>query len=101
MLKSEQATRSAASFRGSASRLWQKLVVDPQVHPAVRWGALLPLALLLITTVWMVVAGYWLLLGVVVWPFHAARRARRRQRIEQLRHREVLAASGPRSVPSR
>lgn len=82
---------SPLSFTGSAKRIWRITWTD---NPAVRWLLAIPAALLLILLAWVVVAGWYVVFGLLVVPWRVLfgrRKRRRRQRDAQ--HREVVDAA--------
>jgi uncharacterized membrane-anchored protein len=75
------------SFAGSAQRL-AKLpgsVASPSVRATV-WV----LTVVLIATVWMFVLTWYLMWGLWLVPYRIIRRGQRKQKVERLRHREVI-----------
>ena len=80
---------SPMSFAGSAKRIWR---VQTGKHAVVRWLLLIPLAVLLIGLAWTVVAGWYVLFGLLVVPYRLVRRGSRKRRLEDARHRELLSA---------
>lgn len=77
------------SFAGSAARLW-KLTRKPK-HPA--WiVTVYTLVVIAIALAWTVILCWYLLFGLLLIPYRLIRRGQRKQRKEELRHREVLEA---------
>ena len=88
-LESERLSKAAPmSFTGSAERIWRPIVWDR--NPAVKWLLAVPTALLLVGLVWLLVAGWYVLFGILVIPFRLIRRGSRKRKIEDTRHRESL-----------
>lgn len=82
MLESERVVIQAPmSYTGSARRIWR---VGP------RW--LVPLLVVAIAATWLVVTGWYLIFGVLLVPYRLIRRGSRKNKREQLRHREILQA---------
>jgi hypothetical protein len=71
---------SPFSFSGSLAR------IEARVPNPVLAGALVVVA-------WTLVAAWYLLVGLVAWPWRLLRRGQRAQRLEQLRHRELVEAA--------
>lgn len=89
-LASEQVVISAPmSFSGSATRIWKLTNAD---NAALKLLLLVPLALLLITVVWVIVLCWYLVFGILVIPYRLIRRGSRKNKRDQLRHREMLEA---------
>ena len=75
------------SFAGSAQRL-AKLpgsVASPYLR-AIVWA----LTIVLIMTVWMFVLAWYLTWGLLLVPYRIIRRGQRKQKMERLRHREMI-----------
>ena len=75
------------SFAGSAQRL-AKLpgsIASPYLR-AVAWT----LTVALIVTVWMFVLGWYMTWGLWLVPYRIIRRGQRKQKVERLRHRELI-----------
>jgi hypothetical protein len=87
-LASEQVVIAAPmSFAGSAQRL-AKLpvsVASPPLRAAV-WA----LTVVLIIMVWMFVLTWYLTWGLLLVPYRIMRRGQRKQKVERLRHREMI-----------
>jgi Flp pilus assembly protein TadB len=93
-LESERIVISAPlSFVGSYQRIWKITEAD---NVALRWAVLVPIALCLIFTTWMIVAVWYfimyILFGILFIPFRLWRRGSRKNKRDELRHREVLDA---------
>jgi len=93
-LASEKVVISAPlSFAGSSQRIWKITETD---NAALKWAALIPIALCLVFAAWMIVAVWYfimyILFGVLFIPFRLWRRGSRRNKRDELRHREVLDA---------
>jgi len=87
-LASEQVVVSAPmSFQGSAARIWK---ITNTENPYLEWLVLVPLALILISVVWLVVIFWYLIFGLLLVPYRLMRRSSRKNKREQLRHREIL-----------
>lgn len=82
---------SPLSFAGSAQRIWRVTSSDNNV---IRWLLLVPIAFLLTLTVWSIVAVWYVIIfglfGIFVIPFRLWRRSVRKNKRDQLRHRELL-----------
>ena len=89
MLDSERVVvQSPMSFSGSARRIWLALVTG---KPALlKWGLTVWLALVLVATVWTVIAAWYLMFGLLVVPWRLLRRGSRKRKRDELRHREML-----------
>lgn len=88
-LPSEKVVVSAPmSFSGSAARTWKITTVDNL------WLKLLliPLAIALICIIWFMVVLWYMLFGLWVVPYRLIRRGSRKNKRDQLRHRELLEA---------
>lgn len=95
LLASEQVILQAPmSFTGSAKRIW-RLTRD---KAGIALYSLAAIALLLITLAWVAVLAWYVIFGVLLVPYRLVRRGSRRRRMEDLRHREALAAAA--SVPA-
>ncbi len=75
------------SLTGSAKRIWNLL---PQ-NPWWRLGLATP-ALALIAVAWTFIIGWYCFFGLLLVPFWIFRRGGRRRKLEQQRHRELMAA---------
>lgn len=94
-LASEKVVISAPmSFHGSAARTWK---ITNTANPYVKWLVLVPLAIILISIVWFLVMCWYLIFGLLLVPYRLIRRSSRKNKREQLRHREVLEAVRKRS----
>lgn len=78
------------SFTGSAARLWKLTGLG-----ATPWLQIvtIPLALLLVTLAWAAVTGWYLVFGVLMFPYRLIRRGQRKGRRDALRHQELLEAA--------
>lgn len=78
------------SFHGSAARIWRITEAADggwqQVALAMAAGALIFVA-------WCVVLCWYLFFGLLVIPYRLIRRGQRKRKMEDLRHRELLATS--------
>ena len=88
-LESERVVVSAPmSFAGSARRLsaglWSQRGVAARV--VIGWW-LLPVA---VVTVWLLVAAWYVVFGLLLFPYRLVRRGSRKRKRDELRHREVL-----------
>lgn len=93
-LKSEKMVVSAPlSFAGSAQRIWK---ITDSDNVWIKWLLLVPIALMLIGGAWMVVACWYfimyVLFGILFIPFRLWRRGARKNKRNELRHRELLEA---------
>lgn len=81
------------SFVGSAARIWKITKTD---NAALKWLALVPLALILIGTAWTIVCCWYfimyVLFGIFFIPYRLLRRSARKQKRDRLRHHELLSA---------
>ena len=82
---------SPMSFTGSGKRLWR---ITDRDGAATRWLLAIPTALLLIAAAWIVVAGWYVLFGLLVVPWRLVRRSGRKRRLDDARHREAVRAAG-------
>jgi hypothetical protein len=75
------------SFAGSAQRLAKlpESVASPYLR-AIAWA----LTVVLIVTVWMFVLAWYLTWGLWLVPYRIIRRGQRKQKVERLRHRELI-----------
>ena len=91
VLPSERVVVAAPmSFTGSAQRIWKITAGAPDL---LKFLVLGPIAVCLIALVWMLVACWYAMFGIIlVIPFRLLRRGQRRQHMTQLQHREVLDA---------
>ena len=81
------AVAAPMSFAGSAQRL-AKLpgsVTSPYLR-AIAWA----LTVVLIVTVWMFVLAWYSMWGLWLLPYRIIRRGQRKQKVERLRHREMI-----------
>ena len=103
-LPSEEVILSAPmSYTGSAQRiirLRRRVAGDPEL--AARTAA----TMTLIAVAWAVITVWYLMWGLLLVPYRLVRRNARRRRIQELRHRELLATlgsagpvAGPRPAP--
>jgi Flp pilus assembly protein TadB len=93
-LASEKVVVSAPfSFAGSAERVWKITNTD---NGLLKWLLLVPVALTLIMFAWMFVATWYFIMyiifGIFFIPFRLWRRGARKNKRNELRHREVLEA---------
>lgn len=93
-LASEKVIVSApTSFSGSAQRIWKITNVD---NPTLKWFVLVPTAICLIISTWMLVFMWYIvifgLFGIFVIPFRLLTRSSRYNRRSKLQHRELLEA---------
>lgn len=87
-LASEQVIVSAPlSFHGSAARIWKVTAIE---NPFVKWLLILPIALVLISVVWFAIIFWYLIFGLLLVPYRLIRRGSRKNKREQLRHREII-----------
>lgn len=91
-LASEKLVVSAPfSFAGSAQRIWRITETDNAVLKGL---LLIPTALLLISFAWMLVSFWYIIMyvvfGIFFIPFRLWRRGARKNKRNELRHREVL-----------
>lgn len=91
-LKSDQVVVSAPlSFAGSAQRIWRMTNVNSGL---IKWLLLAPLALCLVSLAWVIVIVWYfvmyVLFGILFIPWRLWRRSIRKNKRDQLRHREIL-----------
>lgn len=82
------------SFAGSGARLWKLTDVD---NTTLKWLVLAPIAVVLIAAAWTIVAGWYLVFGLLLVPYRLVRRGSRKRKREDLQHRELLEAMGRRA----
>jgi Flp pilus assembly protein TadB len=84
---------SPLSFSGSYQRIWKITEAD---SVALRWAVLIPIALCLVFAAWMIVSVWYfimyILFGILFIPFRLWRRGSRKNKRDELRHREILDA---------
>lgn len=78
------------SFTGSARRIWKLTTAGP---PWLKWAFTVWVALFLVAMAWMVIVGWYAVFGLVLWPYRLLRRGSRNRKRDELRHRELLAAT--------
>ena len=89
-LKSENVVVSAPfSFNGSALRLWRLTRTDNQYF---KWFVLVPFVLFLIFLAWCFIAIWYMVFGIFLVPYRLIRRSGRKNKRNQLRHRELLSS---------
>lgn len=93
-LESEKVIVSApTSFVGSAQRIWK--ITDTQ-NLLIKWIVLVPIALCIIMFAWIFIAMWYIvifgLFGIFVIPFRLWTRGSRKNKRNELRHREILQA---------
>lgn len=93
-LASEKVVVSAPfSFAGSARRIWKMTKTDNEL---LRWLLLVPVALTLIMFAWTFVCFWYFIMyvifGILFIPFRLWRRGARKNKRNELRHRELLEA---------
>jgi hypothetical protein len=81
------------SFTGATKRIWR--ITRTKTGAALY--AIGTLAVLLIVLAWVAVFAWYVVFGLLLVPYRVVRRGSRRRRMEDLRHREALAAV---SVPA-
>jgi uncharacterized membrane-anchored protein len=87
-MQSEEIVVSAPfSFHGSAARIWKITRTDNQL---IKWLLFVPLAIMLISIAWCFVAMWYLIFGIWLIPYRLIRRSSRKNKRDQLRHREIL-----------
>ncbi len=87
-LKSEKIVVSAPlSFNGSALRIWK---ITRSENAYVKWSLLVPLALFLTFFAWCFIALWYMAFGILLVPYRLIRRSSRKNKRDQLRHREIL-----------
>ncbi len=93
-LQSEKIVVSAPlSFAGSAQRIWKITKSD---NAPLKWILLVPVALILIMFAWMFVCFWYVIMyvvfGIFFIPFRLWRRGARKNKRNEIRHRELLNA---------
>jgi Flp pilus assembly protein TadB len=93
-LKSEKIVVSAPlSFAGSAQRIWKITNAD---NVWLKWLLFMPIALMLIAGAWTFVMCWYFIMyvvfGILFIPFRLWRRGARKNKRNELRHRELLEA---------
>jgi len=93
-LASEKVVVSAPfSFAGSAQRIWK---ITKNDNALLKWLLLAPVALTLIMFAWMFVCFWYVIMyvvfGIFFIPFRLWRRGARKNKRNEIRHREVLEA---------
>ena len=93
LLRSEKVVVSAPmSFAGSSERIWHLTEISGNTW--VKWMLLAPIALSLILAAWAVVAGWYFLMyvlfGLFFIPYRLVRRSQRKNKKNELQHRELL-----------
>lgn len=84
-LPSEQViVQAPMSYTGSRRRIVRRVTRHTRLA--------LPAAVPLVAAAWVVVTAWYVIFGVLVIPWRLIRRGQRRDRCDQLRHREALAA---------
>lgn len=78
--------QSPMSFTGSAARTWKLTEVGPGWLKV----ATIPVALLVILAWWAVIVCWYVMFGVLVVPWRLIRRAQRKRKLEERRHREMM-----------
>jgi len=91
-LASEKVIVSAPfSFAGSAQRIWNVTSTD---NTLLKWLLLVPVALTMIMFAWMFVSFWYVIMyvifGIFFIPFRLWRRGARKNKRNELRHREML-----------
>lgn len=88
LLNSEGVVISAPmSFHGSAVRLWKITAFN---NPFLKWLVFVPLAMALISAAWFVIVFWYLIFGLLLVPYRLIRRGSRKNKRDQLRHREII-----------
>lgn len=89
MLESEKVSVAAPfSFQGSAERIWR--VGNAITNENFRIGYLVLAVVLLIPTAWTLVLSWYLCWGIWLVPYRMIRRSQRKNKVAELRHRELL-----------
>lgn len=87
-LKSEQMVIQAPmSYTGSRKRIW-RWTSTPNVW--LRWLLAIPAATVTIVLVWAIVTVWYILFGLLMFPYRLVRRGSRKRKLEEQRHREAL-----------
>jgi hypothetical protein len=77
------------SYTGSAQRIWSVTRISDRTEIVV---PLVAAAILGTVGIWLLVTAWYLIFGVFLVPYRIVRRGQRKRRLEELRHREQLAA---------
>jgi len=81
------------SFTGSAKRAWKLTKIETAwAKPLVIIGVIS-----LIAIWWMLIAGWYVIFGIILVPYRLIRRSGRKQKLAQARHDEMLQAIRERS----
>ena len=79
------------SFAGAAQRVFRLRRIT--FNPALLANILMTLLAVVLTIVWRaVVAGWYVIFGLLLVPYRLLRRGSRKRKAEALRHREVMEA---------
>lgn len=76
------------SFAGSAARIWKITDTD---NVWLKWLVLIPSGVILITLAWCFIACWYVIFGLLLVPYRLVRRSSRKNKRDNLRHREMLA----------
>jgi hypothetical protein len=79
------------SYHGSAARIWKITRRGSDATWAVL--AIGAVAALLIVCAWVAVTCWYLFFGLLLVPYRLVRRGQRKRKLEEARHRELLAAT--------
>lgn len=77
------------SFTGSAKRIWR---LTGNSEGGMKW-VLGTLAVVSIVLAWAVILCWYVIFGLLVVPYRLVRRGQRKRKLEDARHRELLAAT--------
>lgn len=78
------------SFTGATKRIWR---LTENENQKLRWFLLIPLTLVLLFFVYCFILCWYTVFGVFLLPYRLIRRSQRKNKRDELRHRELLAAS--------
>jgi hypothetical protein len=79
------------SFAGSAQRIWR----ITRGHTGWPGAGFVAVALVSITVVWCLVLCWYAIFGLLLVPYRIIRRSQRKQKLAQMRHRELLDRVDP------
>jgi hypothetical protein len=86
LVSTEVVVSAPMSFAGSAQRIWRITTG----HERWAYAGLVTLALLAVTLAWAAVACWYLTFGLLLVPYRIIRRGQRKQKLEQIRHQEMM-----------
>lgn len=87
-LESERVVIQAPmSYTGSARRVWRWTWTE---NAAVKWMLAVPAAVVAIAVMWVAVTGWYVVFGLLLFPYRLLRRGSRKRKRDEARHREAL-----------